>query len=267
MAKRYIRRLKVIVTVFLLATLTVIVGARAELENKELRVESASAAPEIYPMLVQAFTSIEESETENVAPTPTTAPMPTPTPVPLSTHTPTSTPMPEQTPAVAGEEAEEGRITAPVNGGYGDNYIPSTVSERQEGGSSTGKINVAHHVRLTAYCSCEICCGYWALIRPVDEYGNKIVYTSTGALAVQGSTVAVNPRFIPHGSYVYVQDPNTGEWREYKATDTSGTMNHVDIYYNDHTAALHSGYGGYGTVYWSAEPIDLKTLAVMTPGG
>ena len=168
--------------------------------------------------------------------------------------------------AATEKKAEEGN-DAPASGGYGDNYIPAAVNDGQHGETRTAKINFAHHVRLTAYCPCEICCGYWALIRPVDEYGNKIVYTSTGALAVQGGTVAVNPKWIPHGSYVYVQDPYTEEWREYRATDTSGTMNHVDIYFNDHTAALHSGYGGYGTVYWSAEPIDLKTLAVMTPGG
>ena len=146
--------------------------------------------------------------------------------------------MPEQTPAVT---TEDGRAAAPVNGGYGGNYIPATVSDGQGGGNRTERINVAYNVRLTAYCPFEICCGYWAVIRPLDEYGNKIVYTSTGALAVQGGTVAVNPKFIPHGSYVYVQDPYTEEWREYRATDTSGTMNHVDIYFNDHTAALHSG--------------------------
>lgn len=31
----------------------------------------------------------------------------------------------------------------------------------------------------TAYCSCEICCGEWALNRP-----NGIVYTASGAAAV-----------------------------------------------------------------------------------
>ena len=161
----------------------------------------------------------------------------------------------------ATEEEAEKNDDMPVSGGYGGNYIPATVSDGQDGGNRTVKINGAHNVRLTAYCPCEICCGYWALIRPVDEYGNKIVYTSTGALAVQGGTVAVNPKFIPHGSYVYIQDPFTEEWREYRATDTSGLMSHVDIYFNDHTAALHSGYGGYGTVYWSAEPLDTGALA------
>lgn len=125
----------------------------------------------------------------------------------------------------------------------------------------TPGINIANDVRLTAYCSCEVCCGYWATVRPVDELGNQIVYTATGERAVQGVTVAVDPAFIPHGSYVYVQDPNTGEWREFRATDTSPVTGHVDVYFADHAEALWSGYGGYGTVYWAAEPVDLWVLA------
>ena len=34
--------------------------------------------------------------------------------------------------------------------------------------------------RLTAYCSCSLCCGKWANNRPVDENGNEIVYGSIG---------------------------------------------------------------------------------------
>ena len=158
------------------------------------------------------------------------------------------------------EGTKESLSTAPATDSYGENYILPASSDGQNEESNIVKINIARNVRLTAYCPCEICCGYWALIRPVDGYGNKIVYTSTGALAVPGETVAVNPKFIPHGSYVYVQDPYTEEWREYRATDTSGQMNHVDIYYYDHTAALRSGYGGYGTVYWASEPLPLEAL-------
>ena len=29
--------------------------------------------------------------------------------------------------------------------------------------------------KLTAYCSCSLCCGKWANNRPVDENGNEIV--------------------------------------------------------------------------------------------
>ena len=249
MPKRYIRRLMIIVTVFLLAVLMTIIGDRAELGKRELRVESEDTAPEIYPLAVRAY-AVEGNETEYTTPTPTSTPKPT------STPRPTPTPTPEQTPAVVEEEAESD-AAAPLNDG----------SDGQSAGNITAKVNVAYSVCLTAYCPCEICCGEWAAIRPVDEYGNKIVYTSTGALAVQGETVAVNPQFIPHGSYVYVQDPNGGGWQEFRATDSSGQMNHIDVYFNDHTAALRSGYSGYKTVYWSAEPIDLEALATTTPDG
>lgn len=140
-----------------------------------------------------------------------------------------------------------------------EKMLDSEIAEAPE--DSMAEINIAHDVRLTAYCSCEVCCGYWATVRPVDECGNQIVYTSTMARAVQGVTVAVDPEFIPHGSYVYVQDPLTGAWREYRATDTSPETNHVDIYFDDHAAALESGYGGWGTVYWTSEPVDPGTLA------
>lgn len=231
--QRYIRLLMVITIVILLSVLEVIIWDRAEMAENALPVESGDAASEVYPLVLQAYASIEGSGAEYAAPTPT--------------------------PAVE-DVAEESQSAAPTNDSYGGNYILPASSDGQNEESNIAKINIARNVRLTAYCPCEICCGYWALIRPVDGYGNKIVYTSTGALAVPGETVAVNPKFIPHGSYVYVQDPYTEEWREYRATDTSGQMNHVDIYFNDHTAALRSGYGGYGTVYWSAEPLGPEAL-------
>lgn len=39
----------------------------------------------------------------------------------------------------------------------------------------------------TAYCSCEKCCGSWALNRP-----DGIVYTASGAVAEQGVTIAAD---------------------------------------------------------------------------
>lgn len=224
-------RLLICAVLVLLAILAAVIFDRAWLAEKELPVEAEDASLRVFPAVLEAQGYFEEIE----------APAPTPT--------------------SAVKVTEEPKPAVEIDDGYGADYIYAAVSNGAEGGNHKVKFNIAHDVRLTAYCSCEICCGYWATVRPVDEYGNQIVYTSTGARAVQGITVAVDPEWIPHGSYVYVQDPFTGAWLEYRATDTSPETNHVDIYFEDHAAALQSGYGGSGIVYWTAEPVDMETLA------
>lgn len=85
---------------------------------------------------------------------------------------------------------------------------------------------------LTAYCSCEICCGEWALNRP-----NGIVYTATGTEAVAGRTIAVDPDVIPYGSTVYING------QAYVAEDCGGAIqgNRIDVYFDSHSAALEFG--------------------------
>lgn len=90
---------------------------------------------------------------------------------------------------------------------------------------------------LTAYCSCEICCGEYARNRPIDEHGNPIVYTSIGAIAKAGTTIAVDPRVIPYGSEIQI-DGHT-----YIAQDTGGAIkgNRIDVYFDSHREALVFG--------------------------
>lgn len=96
--------------------------------------------------------------------------------------------------------------------------------------------------KLTAYCSCEVCCEEWALNRPKDEYGNSIVYTATGTVAKQGRTIGVDPKTIPYGTEVYIEGQG---W--FVAEDT-GSMNgqHIDIYMDSHDAALSFGANNGG---------------------
>lgn len=84
--------------------------------------------------------------------------------------------------------------------------------------------------RLTAYCSCEECCGKWALNRPIDENGNEIVITASGAVAVPGYTVATDPSVIPWGTHIYI------DGHEFVAQDCGGgvTGNSIDIYVANH---------------------------------
>lgn len=94
---------------------------------------------------------------------------------------------------------------------------------------------------ITAYCPCEICCGYWATTRPLDENGEPIIYTASGALAKAGVTIAVDPTVIPHGTSVWFEGPNG--MNEYIAQDTGGAVNgdHIDLYFDSHEEALAWG--------------------------
>ena len=90
---------------------------------------------------------------------------------------------------------------------------------------------------ITAYCPCEICCGYWATIRPLDENGDPIVYTSTGEIAKHLSTIAVDPEVIPYGTVVKFGG------HTFIAQDTGGAIkgNRIDVYLNDHKLARRFG--------------------------
>lgn len=91
--------------------------------------------------------------------------------------------------------------------------------------------------KLTAYCPCEKCCGYWATIRPLDENGNSIIYTASGAIAEAGTTIGVDPDIIPYGTKVKIND------HIYVAQDTGGGIGekHIDVYHDTHESALQFG--------------------------
>lgn len=91
--------------------------------------------------------------------------------------------------------------------------------------------------KLTAYCSCEKCCGKWALNRPKDENGKDIVYGSTGAILVAGTSIAVDPSVIPYDSQVEING------HTYIAHDTGGAIkgNRIDVYFDNHQDALNFG--------------------------
>lgn len=89
--------------------------------------------------------------------------------------------------------------------------------------------------RITAYCSCEICCGEWAKNRP-----NGIVYGAAGVELKQGVSCA-SP--LPLGTVVeidglgtYVVQDRIAQW----VVDRYGEAL-IDIYFNDHEAAKAFG--------------------------
>ena len=80
-------------------------------------------------------------------------------------------------------------------------------------------------VVATAYCPCEECS---------DGYGRK---TSTGAIAQECRTIAVDPKVIPYGTAVII-DGNT-----YIAEDCGSAIkgNKIDIFFNSHEAVEKFG--------------------------
>jgi len=91
--------------------------------------------------------------------------------------------------------------------------------------------------RVTAYCSCEICCGHYAINRP--WVGNReIAITASGAVAEVGITVAVDPDYIPWGTVLYIEGLGVRI-----AQDRGGAVNgrHLDVFFGSHQEALEWG--------------------------
>ena len=129
--------------------------------------------------------------------------------------------------AACQEKLESGEIIKPV---YAEELEEPAEPEVPEL-VSLGEYKITH------YCSCPQCCGVWAENRPVDELGQEIVYTASGARAEAGRTIAVDPEVIPLGSRVII------DGKEYIAQDTGGAIkgNRIDIYCSDHQEALELG--------------------------
>ena len=79
-------------------------------------------------------------------------------------------------------------------------------------------------IEVTAYCSCK---------RP-----NDIVYTASGAEAVEGVTVAADKSKYPFGTVLYIEGLG-----ERIVQDVGGAIkgNRVDVYFNNHEDALAFG--------------------------
>lgn len=96
---------------------------------------------------------------------------------------------------------------------------------------------------FTAYCPYSCCC---------DGYGisdsSQTPYTSSGAVAQEGVTIAVDSSVIPYGSIVIIEID--GQQYKYIAQDCGGAIrgNIIDIYFNSHQKAMNFGRK-YGKTY------------------
>lgn len=101
---------------------------------------------------------------------------------------------------------------------------------------------------VTAYCSCEICCGEWANNRP-----NGIVYTASGEEAKDGVTVGASWDVLPAGTKIEIEglgeriiQDRPADWIIEKY---DGMI--LDVYFGSHEAALE--YGKHTADVWIIE--------------
>lgn len=81
--------------------------------------------------------------------------------------------------------------------------------------------------KTTGYCPCKSCSAGWGR------------HTSTGAVATAGHTIAVDPRVIPYGTQVMINNV------VYTAEDKGGGVKgkHIDIFYDTHAEARQHAVG------------------------
>jgi 3D (Asp-Asp-Asp) domain-containing protein len=80
---------------------------------------------------------------------------------------------------------------------------------------------------VTAYCSCEKCCGKWSAV-------NK---TADGHTPREGITIAA-PRSIPFGTKLHIEGVGV---RTVQDRLSPKYDNRIDVYFSDHNRALQFG--------------------------
>ena len=90
---------------------------------------------------------------------------------------------------------------------------------------------------ITAYCSCNLCCGKFADNRPLDENGEPIVYGASGEELIANYSIAVDAELFNMGEVLWFND------RQYVCHDVGSAIKgkKIDLYMSSHQLALEWG--------------------------
>lgn len=107
------------------------------------------------------------------------------------------------------------------------------------GGATFSPRKTLNNVKLTAYSA-----GVSSTGKNADH--PQYAITASGKRAQEGRTIAVDPRVIPLGTWVYIEGIGFR-----RAEDTGGAVkgNKIDVYYEDHQSAVNFGTKRSKAVY------------------
>lgn len=95
---------------------------------------------------------------------------------------------------------------------------------------------------ITAYCSCEKCCGKWSAYN----------LTASGTTPAEGRTVAADWSVLSAGTEVYIDGVG---WRTVEDTGSGVNGQRLDLYFSDHQRALE----------WGVREVEVWTKAKEKP--
>lgn len=130
----------------------------------------------------------------------------------------------------AEKENSQNQQVPPQNSGAGNTEESAGAGDSSQTDSSSEGTYLGKF-KLTAYCSCSICCGQWS------QYQGM---TASGAQAQEGVTVAMGG--VPFGTKLMING------HVYTVQDRGTAYGHVDIYFSSHARALAFGLQ-YADVY------------------
>ncbi len=142
-------------------------------------------------------------------------------------------------PAKSFTRAEAAVVFARLDGQFLENYIKVDTDDSgnsEESNTVENKGSYIGNFKSTFYCPGSCCNGSWAGM------------TALGVTPTPGRTIAVDPSYIPLGSYVYLEftDARLMQYNgTYRAEDTGGAIKgyRIDVLLANHSACISAGVG------------------------